>query len=201
MKLDESLRDEKLLEADALDHLHLGRIDLALFQVPKLSKLKKLLDSIYYYEHDGKPKVQMIRSLSYTNEEVISLAFIESLKDFFIEALLTQVFLMLSKSTRKFKIRFFKLANNEETDQELKLSKAEQGLVLDMEKFFRQKYFEMMNMGRNSICFLIIEFDQTLIMSVQASRANAQLSIKLLDQGYEEIRIKLSSQQAIVHSS
>lgn len=164
----------------------------------KIRHLKLLINEVRYFEYNGQHELETVKELCFETQNAFNLVCIEDIKDAYIESLLVQMFLSLGKHETKYKIRFFKLSSDKSQDVSPTPSYEESQLVIKMEKFLRPRFFDMMNSGRNTYCFLIVEFDETLIMSIRASRLNGQLSVTLLDKTYEEIKTRSSSQQAIV---
>lgn len=192
------MEGDELLEADAHGLLDLSKVIIRTSQMLKIKGMKLLINEVKFFEYNGEAQIETVRELCFETQSAFDLSCIEDIKDAYIESLLIQIFLALGRGGSKYKVRFFKLASDKSQDISPTPSYEEGQLVIKMEKFLRPRFFDMMNSGRKSYCFLIIEFDETLIVSIHASRLNGQLSIHLLDKLYEEIKIRSSSQQAIV---
>lgn len=143
--------------------------------------------------------VDVQHNYSYSIGQIFTLNFLEELKDIFAESFLTQLFQSLGSKTSndRFKLRFFRLSTANKTIQE-ETSIEEGSLIIKMEKYIRPRLFDMMNLGRQSFCFVAIEFTEDLVAAIHVNINNGQLLLRLLDNQYEEIRMRSSSHQIIV---
>lgn len=205
MRVPAELEDTKYLEVDALGHLSLSHVHIFTNSAVKLTNIKQLVSSVSYLEWDwaiAKQPVENLRVFSFSNQNVHNMTFLEDLKDAFAESFLTQFFISLGSklSNNRFRLRFFRLATDDSSSKDLEINASleESTLILKMEKYIRPRLFDMMNFGRQKFCFLSIEFDETLIAAVHVNNENGQLVLRLLDQHYEEIRMRSSSHQNIV---
>jgi hypothetical protein len=208
MKIETDLDETQLLKTDALGYLCLSNVHVFTHSSAKLRFIKQLVPSVSYFEWNSARSTHNVdnqRTYIYSISQIVSLAFLEELKDIFAESFLTYFFLALGSRdlNHRFKLRFFRLSsdNSSSNDIQDEATLEESALVIKMEKYIRPRLFDMMNLGRHSCCFIVIEFDETLIATIHVNIDNGQLLLRLLDQHYEEIRMRSSSHQTIVNSN
>jgi hypothetical protein len=203
LNIQHGCKGEEVLQLDALGYLDLSCVVASSPNFFKVSGLKEIFGNIRMLEVTSQSPflgLERMGEVRFQNSKVWSLAFLEEMRDLALETLMSLVFEQIAHRPQNLScnVRFFRLNLQKEHESILNQSQDEKkSLVVQMERFIRPKFFNMMNEGRQTSCFITADMAGNKMLTLQPNTTTGGIEVTILDKNFEEIRLGGREKQII----